>query len=228
MIKDFLISFRDNFKEKTRNPFLGTYFAVWLVRNWELVYTIFNFDNDCKLADKVGFVKNYYHRINFFENLGINILWAFGLLIVTYILLNLSRLIINTSEKRLTPWVYQITDSKSIVLKSVYQNLMAEKDELQLRLDQERESKSKLENRIKKLEEDLIQTTSKSLEKPKEITVKTPENSKKNDTTAQILLKKIKDQDKLSDFLDFSVKMNKEEYVSPRDTSKDYLIQLGL
>ena len=46
MIKDFLVSFKDNFKEKTRNPFLGTYLIVWLIRNWELIYTLFNFDQN--------------------------------------------------------------------------------------------------------------------------------------------------------------------------------------
>ncbi|WP_377717329.1 hypothetical protein [Pseudofulvibacter geojedonensis] len=60
MIKDFLISFRDNFKEKTRNPFLGTYVIVWIVLNWELIYTLFNFDDNYKLENKVAFIKAYY------------------------------------------------------------------------------------------------------------------------------------------------------------------------
>jgi len=32
-VKDFLISFSDNFKKKTQNPFLGTYLIVWIIRN---------------------------------------------------------------------------------------------------------------------------------------------------------------------------------------------------
>ena len=69
MIKDFLISFRDNFKEKTRNPFLGTYVIVWIVLNWELIYTLFNFDDNYKLENKVAFIKAYYKEQSFIGNL---------------------------------------------------------------------------------------------------------------------------------------------------------------
>lgn len=162
MIKDFLISFRDNFQEKTTNPFLGTYLLVWLIRNWELVYTLFNFDKDTKLLDKVSYIKSYYSQVSFFENILTNILWAFALLITTYILLNVSRLIVNLSEKRVAPWVYKITDSKSIILKVHYERIRSARDDLQSRLDMERESKAKLENRIKELEEEIISVRSKN------------------------------------------------------------------
>ena len=119
MIKDFLISFRDNFKEKTRNPFLGTYLIVWIIRNWELIYTLFNFDENFKLQDKIDFIKTYYSEQSFIGNLLTSVLWAFGLLILTYLLLSISRLITNFSEKQITPWIYKITDSKSIVLKEM-------------------------------------------------------------------------------------------------------------
>ena len=105
MIKDFLISFRDNFKEKTRNPFLGTYVIVWIVLNWELIYTLFNFDDNYKLENKVAFIKAYYKEQSFIGNLFKTVLWAFGLLILTYLLLAISRLITNFSEKQITPWI---------------------------------------------------------------------------------------------------------------------------
>ena len=123
MIRDFLISFKDNLNEKSRNPFLGTYLIVWLFRNWELVYTLFHFDPEQKLEHKVGFIKGYYSQHDFIENLLTNIYWAFGLLILTYLLLSISRLIVNLSDKRITPWIYKITDSNSIVLKSEYERI---------------------------------------------------------------------------------------------------------
>lgn len=152
MIKDMLVSFKDNFKEKTTNPFLGTYVLVWLFRNWELVFTVLNFDKDFKLKNKVDFIKGYYSSHEFLLDLVINILWAFLILIVTYLLVNLSRFIVNISEKQITPWIYKITDSKSIVLKEVYENLRLERDDLQIRLDQEREARSRSEVRIKSLD----------------------------------------------------------------------------
>ncbi|MGE0562175.1 MAG: hypothetical protein AB7O47_10185 [Flavobacteriales bacterium] len=233
MIKDFLISFKDNFREKTRNPFLGTYLIVWFIRNWELIYTLFNFDNDSKLLDKVNFIKNYYANLDFLSNLWTNVYWAFGVLILTYVLLNLSRLIVNLFEKKLTPWIYKITDSNSIVLKTVYQNMVLERDDIQIRLDQERESKSRLENRIKKLEEDLILATNIDTKLDKEKTNRTLKEVKKSsnessDDSIKILFQKLKAKNLLKDFTDIAVNINKGEYLSTEDTKKDYFIELGL
>ena len=94
--------------------------------------------------------------------------WSFGLLILTYFLLNISRLITNLSEKKLTPWIYKITDSNSIVLKIEYNRIRSDRDDLQLRLDHEHELKSKLDNRIKILEQEIIELTSKKLEERKD------------------------------------------------------------
>ena len=56
---DITSSFFDNIKDKTTNPFFGTLIFVWLVRNWDLVYTVFNFDSDCNLEDKKEFIRKY-------------------------------------------------------------------------------------------------------------------------------------------------------------------------
>lgn len=156
MIKDIFLSFRDNFKEKTRNPFLGTYALVWVIRNWELVFAVFNFDTNHNLDYKLNFIKIYYKTHSFIEGILMNIAYTLLIMVVTYIILNISRAIVNTSEKQLKPWVYKLTDSKSIVLKSIYENIRNERDELQSRLDRERESKSSLEKRIKVLEDEIV------------------------------------------------------------------------
>ena len=229
MIKDFLVSFTDNFKEKTKNPFLGSYLLVWLVRNWELVYTIFNFDKDCTLADKKTFISEYYKKDDFVENLLTNILWTFGLLILTYILLNISRFIVNLSDKQLTPWIYKITDSKSIVLKSEYERVRAENDDLQVRLDKERESKSRLENRIKNLETEILEISkdnSADVSNKKE--EETSSESKSRDTTSSILYRKLKEQNLLKEFVSICTMINRGDAISNDYKSKDYFIEQGL
>ncbi len=35
---------KDNVLQKTTNPFFGTLIAIWLVHNWQFIYTIFNFE----------------------------------------------------------------------------------------------------------------------------------------------------------------------------------------
>ncbi|EMY3476827.1 DUF3450 domain-containing protein [Flavobacterium psychrophilum] len=231
MIKDFLISFTDNFKEKTKNPFLGTYLFVWLIRNWDLAYTLFNFDKDCTLDDKKTFISNYYKNGDFISNLGGNILWAFGILITTYLLLNISRLIVNLSERRLTPWIYQITDSKSIVLKSEYERIRAESDDLQLRLDKERESKSRLEARIKSLEAEIIEITRVKTENvieniPEKKTTRSVK--KENTDSTSILIDKIIQKELLTDFLNTCTKINKGDSIPNSYKHSDYFTELGL
>lgn len=225
MIKDFLVSFRDNFKEKTRNPFLGTYLIVWLIRNWELVYTLFNFDQKQNLANKIDFIKTYYSNNNFLQNLWTNVYWSFGLLVLTYLLLNISRLITNLSEKRLTPWIYKITDSKSIVLKTEYNRIRAERDEIQFRLDQERDLKSKLENQIKRLENEL--TESKNRKPEEEITLESVLPKIDNDNSLNILHEKLKERELIEKFKETAIIINKGTLINNNEPI-DGLIELGL
>jgi len=230
MIKDLLVSFRDNFKEKTTNPFLGTYFIVWLIRNWELLYTLFNFNNDQKLNEKVDFIKDYYTRHDFLENLLTNIIWAFVLLCITYLLLNLSRLIVNLSEKRLTPWIYKITDSKSIVLRTEYERIREERGDLQLRLDLERESKSKLEGRIKLLENEILEISKVQAEKLSDKSQDTESEKISKDVSNEIdkLFQKLNQSNFIKSFKDIALMINKGDYIANNNNSIDYLIELGL
>ena len=233
MIKDFLISFTDNFKEKTKNPFLGTYLLVWIIRNWDLIYTLFNFDKDCILEDKKAFITNYYDKNDFINNLFTNTLWTFGLLILTYALLNLSRVIVNLSEKQLTPWVYQVTDSKSIVLKTEYDRIRTENDDLQFRLDKERESKSRLETRIKNLEAEIIEVTRIKAEDEGEksievISIDKVEKSEIILDDFDKLINKLKDKKLLKDFIYVCTQINKGNSIPNSFGQIDSFIELGL
>jgi len=218
MIKDFLVSFKDNFKDKTRNPFLGTYLIVWLIRNWELVYSLFNFDNHLKLVDKIDFIKEFYTKNEFLINLWTNVYWSLGLLILTYLLLNISRLITNLSEKRLTPWIYKITDSNSIVLKTEFNRIRSDRDELQIRLDHERELKSKLDNRIKILEEKIIELTSKKLEDRKD----------EVSDVYSVLISTLKKNHLVIELFEFLKDINSGNHIHKNKNGLNTFIELGL
>jgi hypothetical protein len=231
MFKDLLISFKDNFKDKTRNPFLGTYLMVWIIRNWELLYTLFNFDNDIKLKGKISFIKQYYTENDFIENLWTNLYWAFGLLILTYILLNLSRFIVNIFEKKLTPWIYKITDSKSIVLKETYNKLKSENNHLELNLEKERESKGRLQIEISKLEQTIEELNISKIE-DKTNTESDYSEKKKLENEIDLMFDKIKKKNWLNDYLDAVDTVNRavNGWVDHGevDESFDYFIKLGL
>ncbi len=155
MIKDFFVSFTDNIKEKTRNPFLGTYAVVWLIRNWYVVYMVFNFDKDCTMDDKLRLISEYFESHPFWENIGINILYTFGVLLATYILLNLSRLIVNGFERNLTPWIYKVTDKSSIVTKDTYQESLSRIKKMEADLESEKEKRYRAEEKSEILEKEL-------------------------------------------------------------------------
>lgn len=53
MIEDLFVSFKENIKGKTTNPFFGTLILVWIFHNWRLIYSIFNFDTSSNLDTSV-------------------------------------------------------------------------------------------------------------------------------------------------------------------------------
>jgi hypothetical protein len=230
MIKDLLISFKDNFKTKTSNPLFGTVILVWVVKNWNLLYSIFNFDEKTVLEKKREFIINHFTARPFLETLLLCILEAFIILIVSYFLINLSRLIINFFEKRVTPIVYKWTDEKSIVLKSVYDASENERKRLEKRVEEEREAKLKLQADYDKLEKRITETSTiqhSESEKLPESKSETIEKIANNDPSG-ILLQKLKNKDLLNEFIDTCVMINKTEFIKNDYKPKDYFIELGL
>ena len=145
MIGNTIGAFFDNLATKTRNPFLGTFVFVWLLRNWELVFALFNFDETYTLTDKITWLSEKVAYSNFWKELGWNIVWTFGALIGTYTLINAARAITNLFEKRLTPLIYKWTDYKSLVPKSEYQSVLNRMQELQAKLDNEVQQRLKVQ-----------------------------------------------------------------------------------
>lgn len=152
MVKELLLSFKDNLKSKTTNPFYGTLIIVWIIHNWELIYTFFYFEPSLTFDDRVSFLQEYLNPSPFLNNLINCIFISFAVLVVSFFLLNLSRLITNFYEKRITPWIYKITDSNSVVLKSDFELLKKDRDNISDKLNLEREQKLKYQGEIEILE----------------------------------------------------------------------------
>lgn len=165
MISDLLISFKENIKSKTTNPFFGTLIIVWIIHNWRLVYTFFNFPEGTILRSRIQFLATYLDPNVFVFDLIKCILISFAVLISTYFLLNLSRLIVNFYEKVITPFVYEITDKGSVVQKSVYQQMIEERNRFEKKYEQEHESRLKLINEMEKLEARLISSSADNTDK---------------------------------------------------------------
>lgn len=152
MIQDLLVSFRDNIKSKTTNPFFGTLIIVWIVHNWVFIYTLFNFDKKTLLSDKIIILEKYLEPKHFSTSLLWCVLTTFVVLFMSYVFLNASRVIVNYFEKSVTPFVCKITDKSSVVLKSEYNLIIREKEKYELKYEKEKESRLRLQDEIDKLE----------------------------------------------------------------------------
>ncbi|MGG5578043.1 hypothetical protein ACPDHL_11980 [Myroides sp. C15-4] len=224
MIKDLFVSFGDNIKEKTKNPFLGTYVGVWIIRNWEFIYMLFNFDKDCSMDEKIVAIEIYFKRSPLIENLFWNILISFGVLILTYLLLNLSRLIVNVFEKKLTPWVYKITDKNSIVTKDEYNKLQVRYTKLESDIANEREKRYKEEQRADKLEKEMLEgNIQKSFTKPED------QSDSKIGDKASLIFDKI-DKNDYNDLKALILSIKKGKRIKTNDNNEiiDFMISHNL
>lgn len=218
MLQEFITSFKDNLKEKSANPFFGTLILVWLLRNWKLVFGVFNFDKDTGLEDKLKFVSEFFEPSSFLLNFFTTILYTFLALILSFALLSLSRLIVNFFDRKVTPWVYQITDKSSVVLKSDFDHLVEEKRKLEERIEVERAHKVKVQQERDELEKKLF---SKSLN-----------GTLISDTSEEVLnVKKytesIVSKSLQSEFEELIRDVANERFIEA-SKSVDYFIQLGI
>ena len=155
MVKDTLNSIFDNLKERTTNPFLGTLIVVWVFRNWTLVYGLFNFDKGFTLDKKLKYIADHYQSQAFVPNLLIVVAITFLVLVSTYCMLTLGRLISDTYDKFVLPYLARITDKSSIVLKTEYKALEEVVKQLEIRLEEERLAKVAVQNERDRLDEKL-------------------------------------------------------------------------
>ncbi|HTC01134.1 MAG TPA: hypothetical protein VK705_10670 [Ferruginibacter sp.] len=155
MIQNIANSLKANISQKTTNPFLSTFIIVWLIKNWKFIYSLFNFDKDCTLSDKITIIESYFTNYNTFAVFWDCIEVSFIVLIITYTLLSLSRLIVNFYDKIVNPQVYKLTDNSSIILKSEYLKVTQEINRLEKRVEEERETKLRLQNDYESLEKRL-------------------------------------------------------------------------
>lgn len=161
MSNDYISSFFDNIKDKTTNPFFGTLIFVWLVRNWDLVYTLFNFDRDCTLLDKKEFIRNYYVGKVVWEEIGYNILIAFGLMLLSYLLIIVSRLVVNVTNHNIIPRMNEKTVSKLVVNKNRFETVKRTRDEYFARIQDFEEQVITLEQKNTLLKKQNIEDTEK-------------------------------------------------------------------
>ncbi len=155
MFTEFFGSVFANFKQKVTNPFLGTIILVWFFRNWELVYALFVFDDYYTLEMKTQYIKGYYQTVNFYGDLFLTVVEAFILMVLTFLLLAISRLVVELYDKRLMVFIYKIFDRDRLVKREELDRLVIQNGRLERRLTEEREKRMAAESDNDNLEEEM-------------------------------------------------------------------------
>lgn len=156
MVKDVWESFKDNFKERVTNPFLGTFTLVWIVHNWRVVYAFFYFDKDWKLQAKIEYFTKYWEDRSFMWNLICVALITLGILIITHLFLAISRWMLNYYENVLIPLIYRWSKGKTYTAEQ-YNILFEENKKLAEKVEYERKAKNEAIKERDELERRLYQ-----------------------------------------------------------------------
>lgn len=180
-------SFIDTYKSKIKNPLIGTMISVWIFHNWKIVYSLFNFDKDCTMQDKINYIQNYFSKKEYFEEIW-TITWiAFIVIILTFSLLAISRGITDGYYKIIEPWIKSKIDKHENFTQDERIKLMSKIESLNLSLDTKRSEMSRVESEnhnltlkidaLKKRNDTLLTNSNDKIENlKKEISLNTEKN----------------------------------------------------
>jgi hypothetical protein len=147
MVVKFFESTYDSFKDKIKNPFYGTLFTVWIIRNREFIYNVF-FNDDCTSEQRLEILRIQFLNLDSLVNFIGTILISLGLMILIYISLNLSRFIVELSERILKPRIQKLFSESSIVSREDFIDLEKNRDYFQKRYSEERSERVKLQEEL--------------------------------------------------------------------------------
>lgn len=151
MFKNTLNSFTNNISQKIKNPFLGTFIIVWITRNWQFVYSLFNFDSKTNRESRLAIIKEFFKDYGIVEIL-VTIGYSLLVLVATYVFLNFSRLIVDFFQEIVTPRISKLFNESNIVTREKYNILDTQVNQLETKFNKERESRLKAQNETESLE----------------------------------------------------------------------------
>lgn len=223
MFKKIFESCEDSIVKRVSNPYFGTYIAVILIDNWELIYTLFTFSSYETRDTRISIIADYISREGGLSWLFVKCaLIAFIPFIIYYILLNASGYLSNWFELRLKPWLLKQVDKGLVVDKAEYEKLASRITALQTKADDERKKRMEAEDEIDELQKKFIKlqneqavSNPQSIDNPQlEITI--PNNdtiNKEKNIHYHKILKDIQEKNLDNDFRRLIHLIKAEEYV---------------
>ncbi|SDQ60224.1 hypothetical protein [Flagellimonas zhangzhouensis] len=157
MVVKFIESTYDSVKDKLKNPFYGTLFIVWIIRNREFIFNIF-FNEDINSDKRLEIIRQHFLNWDSFLKLIGTILISLGLMALIYISLNLSRFIVEFSERMARPWIQKLFSNTSIVSREDFVELEKERDYFYKKYSDERTEKTRLQRDLDQLLEQNLES----------------------------------------------------------------------
>ncbi|MNK08395.1 hypothetical protein D3C87_263300 [compost metagenome] len=132
---------KDYMKSRFTNPILGTLIVVWIFRNFNFIYALFNFDEKVTLTQRVNYISSYFSAHCTWEEVLKNIGIALFVMIITYLVLLISKSISNL-YKRFIDLINSVSDKAAIVSTEKYLRVKGERDQFSKKKDEIEESLS--------------------------------------------------------------------------------------
>lgn len=225
--------FFSNIKEKLTNPFFGTLIFVWLVRNWELVYSIFNFDECYTLETKKQYIIYYYADKSIYKELGCNIVIALLLMLLGYLMLFLTRAFTTWFDFTLMPWITGKIISSKVVQKELYDEVSKERNEYAEMYEEQRKLVRNSSKEFDQISKNFQDQSNMVAKQTKEINELNSNNNKLNSSYSELSTKLTNVSDELKNMkekhitelntLNFEIKrLNKINKHSERDLKEFY------
>src|SRR5690606_12684257 len=131
-------SFFETIKERISNPFFGTLILVLIGRNWELIYSLFNFESSDKRLDRISIINTYFEDKSFVGELAYNLLLTIGLMLLGYTLIVLTRTLSIWIEYNVMPLITKKVISSEVVPSKQFKDTAKERDDYFDRYENER------------------------------------------------------------------------------------------
>lgn len=154
MIVDIFGSLKENLNKKVRNPFFGTLSIVFVLQNWQLFYSLLFFDKIETRVSRIEVIETYITNAGgpsymFIKAVGC----SFGVLITSYILLNISSFISNFSDAVIHPYIVKYaTKGQKVVTRDKYELLNEKYKRLEKNRDEEMQKRYSAEERAESCE----------------------------------------------------------------------------
>jgi hypothetical protein len=162
-------SFFSNIKDKLTNPYFGTLIIVLIFHHWELIYTLFNFDEKLTLDHKLTSIKTYISTNITFSDLLRNAFWALLFMLSGYLIIVITRSIVLWIEFWLMPFITGKIINKNVVQKNKFDQVVKEREEYFDQYEEQRKNVRTFSKTIDEQTEQIKQKDKDLLEQSKTI-----------------------------------------------------------